>query len=539
VGVVGFLSIGMGVNTSGLGKGLKQAEGMFGSFSARIEGLGKGIAMVGAAFAGLKAVQVAKDAIGDVISAGAALESSLAKSSLLFGQDAGTITNAAQGMATKMGTVKSEFIGAATDLGNSFASMGAGKAEAAGLGVELAKLGTDLAAVSKARPEEAFTALSAAIRGEFDPLERFGIALKASQVEAKALEMGLAPTADALTELDKRFAAMELIRGQGKQFEGAAEALRGTVGSATQELTDRIQNMKESVGEAFGTITGSLAAGASGVLAKIQAGVEGNVDAIRLWAATSIQEGGLIYNAIDYVGMGIGLVADGIYIAMRNFKTMRLVATVAIKGIVQAIDFLLKGIDKALTALGKESHFADFTTAWVDELGATVDEQLKDVKELWTDALPSERLKEFTAEFKSSMAEMGRAAEERLKKSPITPDLMGPSIEGKGPAKGAAKVAAGPLPGGLDLFGAGALMMQIQAISKTIDLQALAAPKLAGAVQLGSTEARSSILRNQGVGTDVQKKSLTAQQGTHVESKKTNQLLEKLVNKPPMLPMVF
>jgi hypothetical protein len=513
VGVVGFLSIGMGVNNSGLGKGLKQSEAMLGSFSARVEGLGKWIGAIGA---GLGVAKIA-GVITEIAQAGSDLNEQTSKVGVVFGESASTVTSAAQEMADKFGLVKTEFLDGAGSIGLVAKASGLTQKEAASLGAEFTKLAADVSSFQNVPFEEALAAIRSGLVGEAEPLRRFGVLLSDAAMKAEAARLGIAAMGGELTEAQKVQARVSLIRQGLADAQGDLARTAGGVANLGRSITGRVENLKADIGSAMTSVSQSILVGLGAALEKVSGLIAGNTDGMKSWAATAVQEGGLIFTVVEMVGRGIATVADSIRWLNFGFRLVRTGATGVFLAIAKAIDVVAKGIDKIINAMGGESSLATFTTAWVDELNASIKSQAEEFNKLWDSAMPSEKVGKFFDELKKKMAEAGKAqAAAGLDKPPAVV------------AAAAGKAKAGPLPGGLDLFGAGALLTQIQAISKTIDLQALAAPKLAGAVQLGSTEARSSVLRNQGVGTDVQKKALTAQQGAHQELKKANQALEKI-----------
>jgi hypothetical protein len=82
----------------------------------------------------------------------------------------------------------------------------------------------DMASVRQRVNSEVFTALQAALRGEFDPLERFRVFLSAAKIEDEALRMGLAATKGELTDSAKKTATLALIMKQTKDAQGTSPA---------------------------------------------------------------------------------------------------------------------------------------------------------------------------------------------------------------------------------------------------------------------------------------------------------------------------
>lgn len=123
--------------------------------------------------------------------------------------------------------------------------------EAAETSVVIAQLGADLAATFGGRPEEAVQALGGALRGEFNPLERFGVSLNIAQINAFALERGMANSTAEIDLATRAQAALTLImertanaQGQfGRESETAAGALAIAQAQAKNLATEAGQHL--------------------------------------------------------------------------------------------------------------------------------------------------------------------------------------------------------------------------------------------------------------------------------------------------------
>ncbi len=82
---------------------------------------------------------------------------------------------------------------------------------AAEMSNKFVKLSADLASFNDVSPDEVLLAMKSAILGQYEPISRFGAALTASTVAAKALSMGLADNAKELTHAHKAQAALAMI----------------------------------------------------------------------------------------------------------------------------------------------------------------------------------------------------------------------------------------------------------------------------------------------------------------------------------------
>jgi hypothetical protein len=120
------------------------------------------------------------------------------------------------------------------------------------MAVKFTTLATDLASFNNTSPEDAVLALGAGLRGEAEPLRRFGILLDDATLRAKALELGLVKTTkDALTPQNKSLAAQAVILEQTTLQQG--DFARTADGAANKQriLTAQIKDAKTNIGKGF------------------------------------------------------------------------------------------------------------------------------------------------------------------------------------------------------------------------------------------------------------------------------------------------
>ncbi|RLB63035.1 MAG: hypothetical protein DRH08_11630 [Deltaproteobacteria bacterium] len=192
-------------DTKGLEKGSRQATR---DLSATEKAAGK-------AKAGFSGMQKAIGALGLALGAreiGAwAIEAGkMAESARIAGESADKVLGpAAQGLRDDfedlrktMGFNSGEFDQLIAKQGLLVTGMGVGSEAAAGYIGDLTTLGGDLAtfAGDVGRTEEAIDAVTAAIRGEFDPLEQWGVKLSESKIKAEiARREGIYPLFESLS----------------------------------------------------------------------------------------------------------------------------------------------------------------------------------------------------------------------------------------------------------------------------------------------------------------------------------------------------
>jgi hypothetical protein len=230
--------------------GFRQAESRFSGFNAVMTGLAQslGNALFNAAGAAFQRVE---RGITGGIQGAIELNETLSKTRTIFGGSADVVINEADRMADAFGTSKNEYIEAAAGFGAVFKGVGKSQAEAAGLGNQLAKLGMDMASFDNRTNAEAFTAISSALRGEMDPIEKFRVFLTADAVAAEAMAMGLAKSKGELDANAKKMATLSLIMKQTKDHQGDLERTAGGAANQSRKFWGTIENLQTSIGMAL------------------------------------------------------------------------------------------------------------------------------------------------------------------------------------------------------------------------------------------------------------------------------------------------
>jgi hypothetical protein len=231
-------------DSSQLARELQKAEGKIAGFgdNARKSGDILRSALFGGAalYGAKKLVQAAGD-----------LEQSIGGTAAVFEQAAGPINEFTKGAADLVGMSENAARVITSKLGASLKGFGMSTDEAATQAINLTKTGADLAATLGGKTDDAVGALGSALRGEYDPLERFGIALKASEVNAKAVSMGLASSESNVSAYAKGQATLALITersafAQG-QFAREADTAQGQAQRAAAKTGDAAANLGKSL----------------------------------------------------------------------------------------------------------------------------------------------------------------------------------------------------------------------------------------------------------------------------------------------------
>ncbi len=259
-------------DSSQLARELQKAEGKISGFGANAKKSGDVLrtALFGGAvlFGAQKLVKAAGD-----------LEQSIGGTAAVFGSAAGSVDEFAKSAAEVVGLSENAARVLTSRLGASLKGAGLSAEEAAKQSIFLTKTGADLAATLGGNTNDAVSALGSALRGEFDPLERFGIALKASEINAKAVSMGLAKSESSVDAYAKGQATLALVtersafaqgqfakeantaQGQQQRAAAAMEDTSAALGKSLLPIYTQIQKTITLVAQAFTMLPGPVQTG--------------------------------------------------------------------------------------------------------------------------------------------------------------------------------------------------------------------------------------------------------------------------------------
>lgn len=224
--------------------GENNAKGVFGEVEKEAGGLGGALGDVGKIAGGFVIAQgITKlpGMLSNSVEAGSNLEESLNAVNQIFGDNAGDILEWGENTANSFGLSQRAFNDLAVPLGAGLKNAGLDMDAVTGTTIDLTERAADMASVFNTDVDEALAAIQAGLRGEADPLERYGVGLSAAAVEAEALAMTGKEFADELTNEEKALARVNLIMRQTEDVagdftntsDGAANSAR--VAAARQE----------------------------------------------------------------------------------------------------------------------------------------------------------------------------------------------------------------------------------------------------------------------------------------------------------------
>lgn len=232
-------------------KGLKQANGSLTSSSKKFADWGKKIAKVAAVAAAAIAAAAIKIGI-DAVKAASDFNETFSKSNVIFGDAAKAVQKFAETAASSLGQSKTQALDAASTFAVFGKSAGLAGQDLSNFAIDFTKLASDLASFNNTTPEEAITAIGAALRGESEPIRRYGVLLDDASMRQKAFELGIiSSTKNALTPQQKVLAAQALIFEQTADAQGDFERTSSGLANSQRILAAEFENLKIEIGTAL------------------------------------------------------------------------------------------------------------------------------------------------------------------------------------------------------------------------------------------------------------------------------------------------
>lgn len=242
-------------------------SGIKGKSKRIFSGLAKGGAVVAAA-----AGAVVGKVLFDSINAASDLDETITKAGEIFGQQAvPELERYADTAARSLGQSKQQALDAAATFATFGKSAGLAGDDLVSFSTDFTTLASDLASFNNTEPEEAITAIGAALRGETEPMRRYGVLLDDASMRAEAMRLGLVKTTkQALTPQQKVLAAQALIYKQTEDAQG--DFARTSDGLANQQriLTAQWEDAKTKIGRGLLPVVTKLLTWANDMMPKLE-----------------------------------------------------------------------------------------------------------------------------------------------------------------------------------------------------------------------------------------------------------------------------
>jgi uncharacterized membrane protein YgcG len=285
-----------------------------------------------AALAGLAA------AAGPAISAASDLEENLSKVNVIFGEGAKEIENFAKTAATALGQSQNAVLEAAGTFGTFGKAAGLGGIELAKFSNDFTGLASDLASFNNTSPEEAVNAIGAALRGEAEPLRKFGVLLNDATLKTAALELGIYDGNGALTAQQKILAAQNVIYKQTTTAQGDFGRTSDGLANSQRILKAQLQNLQIEIGKGLLPVVQAILP----PLKAFAAWAVENPKAFKIVAGTIAGIATAILavnfamaaNPFTLIAVGIAALVTGLAIAYTKFEQFRNIVNTVLNGLI-------------------------------------------------------------------------------------------------------------------------------------------------------------------------------------------------------------
>ncbi len=237
------------VNVTGEEKLTKLGK-QYETLGTRIKGsLSPGNLLAGAGIA-LGASQIVSF-FGDAVQAAGEFEDTVSATGAIFEKEAiPALEEWAESSATAFGASKQDALAAANSMAIFGKSAGLAGQDLIDFSTELTQLGGDLASFFGGTTEDAIAAVGSALRGEFEPIRKYGVLLDAATLQQKAFELGIvSSTKNALTPQQKVLAAQAAIMEQTADAQGDFARTSDGLMNSQRILAAELENVTIEIGE--------------------------------------------------------------------------------------------------------------------------------------------------------------------------------------------------------------------------------------------------------------------------------------------------
>ena len=268
------LTIYLAADLKKFNQGMKSAETEVKGFGGSLNKfLAPALIAAGAAAGGF-AAKLAVDAIG----AATDLAETQNKVGVIFGDSSKAVLDFADTAVTSLGQTQEQALSASATFAQFGKAAGLAGGDLVNFSTELVTLSADLASFNNSTPEQAITAIGAALRGESEPLRNFGVLLDDATLRARAMEMGIYQGSGALNQQQKVLAAHQEILSQTTDAQGDFARTSDGLANTQRILQAAVEDAKAEIGvglvQALEAAT-AAAGGAQGLAGTIEVTAEG------------------------------------------------------------------------------------------------------------------------------------------------------------------------------------------------------------------------------------------------------------------------
>lgn len=253
-----------------------------------------------------------------------------AKAGQIFGEGAKQLNEFAEAAAQSIGQSQRQALNAASTFGIFGKSAGLAGTELVDFSKRFTVLASDLASFNNTSVDEAIISIGAALRGESEPIRRYGVLLDDATLRQTAFEMGIIDSIkNALTPQQKALAASEEIFRQTQTAQGDFARTADGLANSQRILAAEFQNAQVALGQAF--------------LPAVQFGVT-----LLTGLARAAQANTPLFLALGAAIATVATIIIGVNVAMKAYNAI----TILTRGLNQALGTSFTRLQTSLGVIG-------------------------------------------------------------------------------------------------------------------------------------------------------------------------------------------
>jgi len=301
---------------NGVGKGTAQAEGYLTRLGNKAKAVGKivgvGVVAASVAIAG-SSIRLASEA-----------QQSIGATEQIYGKYADSVISKSDQAAQAVGLSANSYRELSNGLGAMLKNAGTPMDALAGKTDKLVSLGADMAATFGGTTADAVGAISSLMRGEADPIERYGVSIKQSDVNARLAAQGLGHLTGAKLKEAQSTARLALLYEQTKSAQGQFGRESGTLAGVQQRLGAQWEDMRAKLGmkllPVLTKVLGYLNANGPAAFSAVEQGIKAVTPAVRTVTGVLGDLGGVVVDVAGFLVDNravLGVLAAG-YVAYKG-----------------------------------------------------------------------------------------------------------------------------------------------------------------------------------------------------------------------------
>lgn len=220
--------------------GKESGDGFSGAFKGAIGGI--------AAYMSFDAI---KDGLISVAQESGDLEQSVGAIDSIFKSSSAQMHAWSKSAKTAVGLSRNEYNELGTLIGAQLKNAGTAMEDLGPKTNELIGLGADLSSMFGGTTREAVESISSALKGERDPIEKYGVSLKQASIDAKAAELGFKKVGGSFDQEAQAAATLALIMEQTTDAHGNFAAESDTFAHKQQVAAAQWADLKAQIGNVF------------------------------------------------------------------------------------------------------------------------------------------------------------------------------------------------------------------------------------------------------------------------------------------------